>query len=163
MIRADRTIDVSFVVVDVDNLKVGEVCKSDTVEKSRNVDISVGTHDIEVSRGTVDTTGDRKDLDISIDDVNVSVNVEGYTPNKNLGVSVEDVNVSLDLIDHESDDYEIEVVIGDIIKGDDGKDGRDGKDGYTPERGVDYWNQEDITYIQNYIDEQVDPIEWQTI
>ena len=33
-----------------------------------------------------------------------------------------------------------------------GKDGVDGKDGYTPIRGVDYWTEEDINEIKNYID-----------
>lgn len=42
-----------------------------------------------------------------------------------------------------------------MLKGNDGKDGvdgKDGQDGYTPQRGIDYWNYEDVTYMKNYID-----------
>lgn len=34
-----------------------------------------------------------------------------------------------------------------------GRDGLDGKDGVTPVRGIDYWTEEDIEEIKNYIDE----------
>lgn len=37
--------------------------------------------------------------------------------------------------------------------------GADGQDGYTPVRGTDYWNQQDIaameTYCDNYIDAHI--------
>jgi hypothetical protein len=36
--------------------------------------------------------------------------------------------------------------------GKDGKDGQNGQDGYTPIRGVDYFNEEDIAVIKGYID-----------
>ena len=37
-----------------------------------------------------------------------------------------------------------------------GKDGVDGKDGYTPERGTDYWTEEDVSYIENYCKDYID-------
>lgn len=40
----------------------------------------------------------------------------------------------------------------------DGKDGANGQDGYTPVRGIDYWTEEDIATIQQYIDNQLVPI-----
>ena len=42
-----------------------------------------------------------------------------------------------------------------FIKGDPGEPG---EDGYTPVKGVDYWNEEDIAEIHEYIDEQTDII-----
>ena len=36
--------------------------------------------------------------------------------------------------------------------GKDGQNGQDGQDGYTPIRGVDYFNEEDIAVIKGYID-----------
>lgn len=39
-----------------------------------------------------------------------------------------------------------------------GDSGADGKDGYTPEKGKDYWNEQDIAEIHRYIDAQVAPI-----
>ena len=44
------------------------------------------------------------------------------------------------------------------VAGQDGKDGQNGKDGYTPVRGIDYWTEEDIATIQQYIDNQLVPI-----
>ena len=44
------------------------------------------------------------------------------------------------------------------IQGENGKDGLDGQDGYTPIRGTDYWTEEDIATIQQYIDNQLVPI-----
>ena len=50
------------------------------------------------------------------------------------------------------------------VAGQDGKDGKDGQngqngqDGYTPVRGTDYWTAEDIATIQQYIDNQLVPI-----
>ena len=44
------------------------------------------------------------------------------------------------------------------VAGQDGKDGQNGKDGYTPVRGIDYWTAEDIATIQQYIDNQLVPI-----
>lgn len=37
-----------------------------------------------------------------------------------------------------------------------GLPGENGQDGYTPKRGIDYWTQEDITTINNYIDDYID-------
>lgn len=47
------------------------------------------------------------------------------------------------------------------IAGQDGKDGQNGQngqDGYTPVRGIDYWTEEDVATIQQYIDNQLVPI-----
>ena len=44
------------------------------------------------------------------------------------------------------------------VAGQDGKDGQNGQDGYTPVRGIDYWTEEDIATIQQYIDNQLVPI-----
>lgn len=40
----------------------------------------------------------------------------------------------------------------------DGVDGKDGKDGYTPVKGVDYFDEEDIAVIKGYIDGLLVPI-----
>ncbi len=44
-------------------------------------------------------------------------------------------------------------------KGEQGEAGIDGKDGYIPQRGIDYWNEEDLNAIKehcnNYIDENI--------
>ena len=44
------------------------------------------------------------------------------------------------------------------IQGVAGQDGQNGQDGYTPVRGTDYWTAEDIATIQQYIDNQLVPI-----
>ena len=44
------------------------------------------------------------------------------------------------------------------VAGQNGKDGQNGQDGYTPVRGTDYWTAEDIATIQQYIDNQLVPI-----
>ena len=36
-----------------------------------------------------------------------------------------------------------------------GKDGVDGKDGITPERGIDYWTQDDVDSIKQYVDDSI--------
>ena len=73
---------------------------------------------------------------------------------RDIGVQLENVNVSIDLIDGDSNTQQFSVILDKLIKGDKGD---------TPIRGVDYWNQEDITYIENYIYGIVDPIEWEVI
>lgn len=40
----------------------------------------------------------------------------------------------------------------------DGKDGKDGKDGYTPQRGIDYWNTEDMAIAKSYVESLVNPL-----
>lgn len=52
------------------------------------------------------------------------------------------------------------------IRGEDGQmhdipaiSGPKGDPGYTPQRGVDYWTQEDIAQINAYIDQQLGVIE----
>lgn len=42
------------------------------------------------------------------------------------------------------------------LKGESGKDGLNGKDGYTPIRGTDYWNEEDIDTIERHCDNYID-------
>ena len=44
--------------------------------------------------------------------------------------------------------------------GKDGAPGKDGADGYTPQRGVDYWTEEDKTEIKSYVDEAILGGEW---
>ena len=39
-----------------------------------------------------------------------------------------------------------------------GIQGENGQDGYTPVRGTDYWTEEDVATIQQYIDNQLVPI-----
>lgn len=41
-----------------------------------------------------------------------------------------------------------------------GPAGKDGEDGYTPVRGTDYWTEEDISTIKNYVDEAIINGEW---
>jgi hypothetical protein len=45
------------------------------------------------------------------------------------------------------------------IDGVDGTNGTNGNDGYTPQRGTDYWTDEDIATIKKYIDEEIGAIE----
>lgn len=33
--------------------------------------------------------------------------------------------------------------------------GADGKDGYTPQKGIDYWTNDDVQEIKNYVDNQI--------
>lgn len=40
-------------------------------------------------------------------------------------------------------------------KGADGTDGKDGADGYTPVRGTDYWTDDDVNAMHDYIDQQI--------
>ena len=47
-----------------------------------------------------------------------------------------------------------EFVEAPAIKGRDGEDGQDGEDGYTPERGKDYWTDDDVEEIKNYVDQE---------
>ena len=46
----------------------------------------------------------------------------------------------------------------DGVDGKDGASGVDGKDGYTPQKGVDYWTEEDKAEVTEYIDEQTEII-----
>ena len=41
-----------------------------------------------------------------------------------------------------------------------GEDGVDGQDGHTPEKGVDYWTEDDKAEIKNYVDEAILNGEW---
>ena len=41
-----------------------------------------------------------------------------------------------------------------------GEDGADGQDGHTPEKGVDYWTEDDKAEIKNYVDEAILNGEW---
>ena len=43
--------------------------------------------------------------------------------------------------------------------GKDGTDGVDGNDGYTPQRGIDYWTEEDKAEIKGYVDDKTGDIE----
>ena len=36
-----------------------------------------------------------------------------------------------------------------------GQDGAPGKDGHTPQRGVDYWTEEDVAQMKTYIEDAV--------
>lgn len=47
----------------------------------------------------------------------------------------------------------------DGTNGVDGTNGQDGADGYTPVRGTDYWTEQDIQTIKNYIDTELGVIE----
>jgi hypothetical protein len=40
-------------------------------------------------------------------------------------------------------------------KGEQGPAGTDGADGYTPQRGIDYWTDEDVSAIKSYVDEAI--------
>lgn len=40
--------------------------------------------------------------------------------------------------------------------GTDGKDGVNGQDGYTPQRGTDYWTNQDIAVIEQYCANYID-------
>jgi hypothetical protein len=40
--------------------------------------------------------------------------------------------------------------------GENGKDGANGQDGYTPQRGTDYWTNQDISAIESYCDTYID-------
>lgn len=60
------------------------------------------------------------------------------------------------------------VTVSDGVNGQDGKDGtngvdgtngQDGADGYTPVRGTDYWTEQDIQTIKDYIDTELGVIE----
>lgn len=65
-------------------------------------------------------------------------------------------------VDPDSEEYAVlrfrnengEFVDVPAIKGKDGEDGQDGDDGYTPERGTDYWTEEDVERIKEYVDEE---------
>ena len=48
---------------------------------------------------------------------------------------------------------------GVLAEGVDGVDGKDGTDGYTPVRGTDYWTEQDIQTIKDYIDTELGVIE----
>lgn len=50
---------------------------------------------------------------------------------------------------------EVAQSILDEIKGTSGGESGTGSDGYTPQRGVDYWTDEDIVEIHSYIDNQI--------
>lgn len=41
-----------------------------------------------------------------------------------------------------------------------GKDGEPGEDGKTPERGIDYWTEQDKNEIKNYVEEAILGGEW---
>lgn len=96
-------------------------------------------------------------IDVSFQYVDVRDNVVGQVcscQNKqDIDVSVEDVNISLDIIQYDPNNAEMQIIIGQMIKGD------KGDPGYTPQRGVDYWTQEDIDtidqHIANYIDQRM--------
>ena len=47
----------------------------------------------------------------------------------------------------------------DGTNGVDGTNGQDGADGYTPVRGTDYWTEQDIQTIKDYIDTELGVIE----
>lgn len=50
-------------------------------------------------------------------------------------------------------------VLAEGINGVDGTNGQDGADGYTPVRGTDYWTEQDIQTIKDYIDTELGVIE----
>ena len=49
-------------------------------------------------------------------------------------------------------------VAGSIVVNGGGKDGKDGKDGYTPQKGIDYWTEEDKQEIVDEVIEQLPDI-----
>lgn len=69
---------------------------------------------------------------------------------KKVDVSISDVSVEVDLVQYDPNDYEMEVVIGQMIKGD------KGDPGYTPQRGIDYWTPSDIREIDQHTETYVD-------
>ena len=50
-------------------------------------------------------------------------------------------------------------VLAEGVNGVDGTNGQDGADGYTPVRGTDYWTEQDIQTIKDYIDTELGVIE----
>ena len=83
---------------------------------------------------TVSVVGMKDEVTITTSTVDIIVRDSGYTQ----GEAPSEPTPSI-----------YEQIIGRL---EDIEDGIDGKDGYTPVRGTDYWTQEDIESMQNYID-----------
>ena len=80
--------------------------------------------------------------------------VQGATPNIQIG-TVETLNPTEQATVTQTGTLENPIFNFGIPKG---VQGQNGQDGYTPVRGTDYWTAEDIATIQQYIDNQLVPI-----
>ena len=80
--------------------------------------------------------------------------VQGITPNIQIG-TVETLEPTEQAIVTQTGTLENPIFNFGIPKG---VQGQNGQDGYTPVRGTDYWTAEDIATIQQYIDNQLVPI-----
>ena len=80
--------------------------------------------------------------------------IQGATPNIQIG-TVETLNPTEQATVTQTGTLENPIFNFGIPKG---VQGQDGQNGYTPVRGIDYWTEEDIATIQQYIDNQLVPI-----
>ena len=80
--------------------------------------------------------------------------VQGITPNIQIG-TVETLEPTEQATVTQTGTLENPIFNFGIPKG---VQGQNGRDGYTPVRGIDYWTAEDIATIQQYIDNQLVPI-----
>lgn len=80
--------------------------------------------------------------------------IQGATPNIQIG-TVETLNPTEQATVTQTGTFENPIFNFGIPKG---VQGERGEDGYTPVRGTDYWTEEDIATIQQYIDNQLVPI-----
>lgn len=80
--------------------------------------------------------------------------IQGATPNIQIG-TVETLNPTEQATITQTGTLENPIFNFGIPKG---VQGERGEDGYTPVRGTDYWTEEDIATIQQYIDNQLVPI-----
>ena len=80
--------------------------------------------------------------------------IQGATPNIQIG-TVETLNPTEQATVTQTGTLENPIFNFGIPKG---VQGERGEDGYTPVRGIDYWTAEDIATIQQYIDNQLVPI-----
>ena len=80
--------------------------------------------------------------------------IQGATPNIQIG-TVETLNPTEQATVTQTGTLENPIFNFGIPKG---VQGERGEDGYTPVRGTDYWTAEDIATIQQYIDNQLVPI-----
>ena len=80
--------------------------------------------------------------------------IQGATPNIQIG-TVETLNPTEQATVTQTGTLENPIFNFGIPKG---VQGERGEDGYTPVRGTDYWTEEDIATIQQYIDNQLVPI-----
>lgn len=104
--QINRTIDIQFEFIDVQNIITGNVCETHTPCPCEN--------------------------------------------DKKIDVSLSDVSVEVDLIQYNPSDYEMQVILGQMLKGD------KGDPGYTPQRGIDYWTDDDIALIDEHTETYVD-------